>query len=85
MKSECLKNYERSCGRLFVEKKARESVRGRMTPTGKGGIDSIIITTDKSQADWEEEIYQQLMSKMDKNGFPRKRRCFYRGKEELTV
>ncbi len=42
-----------------------------MKPTGKGDIASITITTDKSQADWEEETYQPLMSKMDKNGFPR--------------
>ena len=42
-----------------------------MKPTGKGGIASIIITTDKSQADWEEEKYLQLMSKRDKKWFPK--------------
>ena len=31
----------------YCRRKARESGRGRMKPTGKGGIASIIITTDK--------------------------------------
>ena len=31
----------------YCRRKARESGRGRMKPTGKGGIASINITTDK--------------------------------------
>ena len=42
-------------------KKAKDSVKGRMKPTGKNGIASIMITNEKSQADWEEEKYVQLM------------------------
>ena len=52
-------------------KKAKDSVKGRMKPTGKNGIASIIITNEKSQADWEEEKYVQLMSRMDRKWFPK--------------